>query len=97
MQARMKKSGNDHSRCNGSTTDLAKASSRAEYQRRHSILFTRASQINGCSVCVDMGFRFKKGGRNNRTPVRAWLHGRTRHISRMRNAPRSRLPKPLPD
>ena len=24
------------------------------------LVHLRASQINGCSVCVDMGFRFKK-------------------------------------
>lgn len=42
---------------------LTKAAERAVCQKELLILFTcRASQINGCSVCVDMEFRFKESG-----------------------------------
>jgi|SRR5262252_3350684 len=40
---------------------LAKASERGGVPKKTlDLIHLRASQINGCSVCVDMGFRFKK-------------------------------------
>jgi hypothetical protein len=48
---------------------------RVAYQRRHWISFTlRPSQINGCSVCVDMGLCFKKADETNERlfAVSAW-------------------------
>jgi len=41
--------------------NLAKASEqRGVPKKTLDLVHLRASQINGCSVCVDMGFRFKK-------------------------------------
>jgi alkylhydroperoxidase family enzyme len=41
--------------------NLPRLPSRAAYQRKTlDLVHLRASQINGCGVCVDMGFRFKK-------------------------------------
>jgi AhpD family alkylhydroperoxidase len=41
--------------------NLAKASEQGGVPKKTlDLVHLRASQINGCSVCVDMGFRFKK-------------------------------------
>jgi alkylhydroperoxidase family enzyme len=51
---------------------LAKAAEQSGVPKKTlDLVHLRASQIKGCSVCVDMGLRFKKGrGRDKRTPVR---------------------------
>ena len=57
------------------------------------LLHLRASQINGCSVCVDMHTRnLKKAGEADErlSAVAAWPMRRT---SPMRNAPRWRSPR----
>jgi AhpD family alkylhydroperoxidase len=43
-------------------------------QRTLDLVHLRASQINGCSVCVDMAFRSKKSGKTDERlfAVAAW-------------------------
>lgn len=44
-------------------------------QRTLALVHLRASQINGCSVCVDMAFRFRKEELEQRLyAVTAWRH-----------------------
>src|SRR5438874_9433461 len=47
----------------------------------------RASQINGCSLCVDMHPRMLKQAAKRTSASSRWLHGGTRPTSRMPNAP----------
>ncbi len=54
---------------------LAKAAERGGVPRKTlDLVHLRASQINGCSVCVDMGLRFKKPDETNERlfTVAAW-------------------------
>jgi AhpD family alkylhydroperoxidase len=54
---------------------LAKAAEQGGVpQKTLALVHLRASQINGCSVCVDMGFRFKKADETNERlfAVAAW-------------------------
>ena len=56
----------------------------------------RASQINGCSVCVDMHARYlKKSGETDERLLQSGP-GVTRRSSLIRNAPRWRSPNPSP-
>jgi hypothetical protein len=76
---------------------LAKAAEQSGVSKKTlDLAHLRASQINGCSVCVDMGLRFKKAAANRRSFVSS-LQGKTRPISTMPNVQHSRLPKPSPD
>jgi len=54
-----------------------------------SLVHLRASQINGCSVCVDLALRVKKAEDTNERLFAVALGG-TRHISATPNAPRWR-------
>jgi alkylhydroperoxidase family enzyme len=60
------------------------------------LVHLRASQINGCSVCVDLSFRFKQPDETIERLFAA-LHGTTRPTSRTPNAPRWHSPKPSLD
>jgi alkylhydroperoxidase family enzyme len=48
---------------------LAKAAEQSGVPKKKTLdlVHLRASQINGCSVCFDMGLRFKKGRRTRQT------------------------------
>ena len=61
MQARMKNPAMIIPGAMEALQDLAKASEQGGVPKKTlDLVHLRASQINGCSVCVDMGFRFKK-------------------------------------
>ena len=61
MQARMKNPAMIIPGAMEALRALAKSAQQAGVsQRTLDLVHLRASQINGCSVCVDMGFRFKK-------------------------------------
>lgn len=61
MQATDETPGNDHSRRDGGAARLGKAAEQGGVPKQTlDLVYLRASQINGCSVCVDMGLRFKK-------------------------------------
>ena len=60
MQATDETPGNDHSRRDGGAARLGKAAEQGGVPKQTlDLVYLRASQINGCSVCVDMGLRFK--------------------------------------
>src|SRR6478752_598949 len=60
------------------------------------LVHLRASQINGCSVCVDMHSReLKKAGETDER-LFEWQLGEIRPTSPALSGPRSRLPKPSP-
>lgn len=55
----------------------------------------RASQINGCSCCIDGGARLaKKGGASPTNGSLRSQRGGTRHTSPMRSGQLSRSPRP---
>src|SRR6266403_3849685 len=61
MQARMKNPAMIISGAMEALQNLARASEQGGVPKKTlDLVHLRASQINGCSVCVDMGFRFKK-------------------------------------
>ena len=61
MQARMKNPAMIVPGAMEALQNLAKASEPGGVPKKTlDLVHLRASQINGCSVCVDMGFRFKK-------------------------------------
>lgn len=61
MQARMKNPAMIVPGAMEALQNLAKASEQGGVPKKTlDLVHLRASQINGCSVCVDMGFRFKK-------------------------------------
>jgi AhpD family alkylhydroperoxidase len=61
MQARMKNPAMIIPGAMEALQNLAKASQQGGVPKKTlDLVHLRASQINGCSVCVDMGFRFKK-------------------------------------
>ncbi len=61
MQARMKNPALIIPGAMEALQNLAKAAEQGGVPKKTlDIVHLRASQINGCSVCVDMGFRFKK-------------------------------------
>src|SRR5437870_862142 len=61
MQARMKNPAMIIPGAMEALQSLAKAAEQGGVPKRTlDLVHLRASQINGCSVCVDMGFRFKK-------------------------------------
>jgi alkylhydroperoxidase family enzyme len=61
MQARMKNPAMIVPGVMEALQNLAKASEQSGVPKKTlDLVHLRASQINGCSVCVDMGFRFKK-------------------------------------
>jgi AhpD family alkylhydroperoxidase len=61
MQARMKHPAMIIPGAMEALQDLAKAAEQGGVPKQTlDLVHLRASQINGCSVCVDMGFRFKK-------------------------------------
>ena len=61
MQARMKHPAMIIPNAMEALQTLAKAAEQGGVPRKTlDLVHLRASQINGCSVCVDMGFRFKK-------------------------------------
>ena len=61
MQARMKNPAMIIPDAMEALQNLAKASEQGGVPKKTlDLVHLRASQINGCSVCVDMGFRFKK-------------------------------------
>src|SRR6266702_6836358 len=61
MQARMKQPAMIIPGAMEALQSLAKAAEQGGVPKKTlDLVHLRASQINGCSVCVDMGFRFKK-------------------------------------
>src|SRR5216683_1289221 len=61
MQARMKNPAMIIPGAMEALQNLAKASEQGGVPKKTlDLVHLRTSQINGCSVCVDMGFRFKK-------------------------------------
>jgi AhpD family alkylhydroperoxidase len=58
------------------------------------LVYLRASQINGCGVCVDMHARDLK--KNGESDERLWsvAGGVTRRTTRTRSGPRWRWPRP---
>ena len=86
MQARMKNPAMIIPGAMEALQNLAKASEHGGVPKKTlDLVHLRASQINGCSVCVDMGIRFKKA-----FDCLRWPHGRTCPISAMPNAQHSR-------
>ena len=75
MQARMKHPAMIIPNAMEALQTLAKAAEQGGVPRKTlDLVHLRASQINGCSVCVDMGFRFKKADETNERffAVAAW-------------------------
>jgi AhpD family alkylhydroperoxidase len=60
----------------------------------HYLLQLRASQINGCSICVDMHSRELKAAGEPTSASTPSQHGERRRTSPTPNAPRSRSPRP---
>jgi AhpD family alkylhydroperoxidase len=75
MQARMKHPAMIVPGAMEALQSLAKAAEQGGVPKKTlDLIHLRASQINGCSVCVDMGFRFKKTDETNERffAVAAW-------------------------
>ncbi len=59
----------------------------------HKLIDLRVSQINGCSLCVDMHARdLKETGEKDERIWGVWGRGGSRRTSATPNAPRSRSP-----
>jgi AhpD family alkylhydroperoxidase len=66
MQARMKQTAIIIPGAMEALQSLAKAAEQSGVPKKTlDLVHLRASQINGCSVCVDMGLRFKKANETN--------------------------------
>lgn len=75
MQARMKQPAMIIPGAMEALQSLAKAAEQSGVPKKTlDLVHLRASQINGCSVCVDMGLRFKKADETNERlfAVSAW-------------------------
>jgi alkylhydroperoxidase family enzyme len=71
MQARMKHPAMIIPGAMEAPQELAKAAEQGGVPKQTlDLVYLRASQINGCSVCVDMGFRFKKADETEEQPLR---------------------------